>query len=425
MLIYCNKRQLLGEGVRMQTDMCYKCLFDALKSGSMEELIHTAYDIMGHPLIFTNASYVKLTEVYPPDRQDDEKWDAYIGRSEVNVETIVDIFEHDYIDIMKQTGNAVLMDAGYFADSPRLTAPVLSGGQLIGYVSMLCQNEIPGPDSCQNLRLIAETLALHMREFYTARQDQLNLWSIFAEKLISGEIQSEDQLRKWFLLTNIHPQPRYIMLAMSSKNRTQTRLARYLCSKIQTLSLPVLLYQTETTVCGLLYGLKDAKARDRILQQLEKLLQEFDFACGVSRSFDSLEKIPQYRRQSEIALRIGEFYHFADYLHRYRQLTLTAIADSVTASLGYENAIHPAAELLQWSDEINNTEYLRTLKTYVLSGFNSAESCRQLHIHRNTLNYRLARIMEMAGIDLKQPEVRIHLDITFVMMKTNEDVRGH
>ena len=400
----------------IQEHTIYRQMFEALKTGELSELIRMAYETVRHPLIFTNASYVKLIEVYPDTPQGDRKWDDYIGKTEVNVETIVNLFEQDYIDVMKRTGSAVVMDTGYFADSPRLTAPVFSGDVLIGYVSMLCQGEKPGADLARALETIADALGLHMREFYGEHFDQINLRSIFAEKLISGELRAGADLKKWTSLTNVDLQPRYIMLTFSASGAGHRVLVRHLYARIQLLHLPILMYQTEETVCALLYGLTGLSVRNVHLRQLGELLFEYGFACGVSRSFSSIEEIQQYRRQSEVALQIGSQYQPDVHMHMYRDLTLTAITDAIILSLGYDNAIHPAISMLQWADENRNTDYLETLKTYVLSGSSSQDTCEKLHIHRNTLNYRLSRIEEMAGLDLKKSDTRTHLAISFLMM---------
>ena len=46
---------------------------------------------------------------------------------------------------------------------------------------------------------------------------------------------------------------------------------------------------------------------------------------------------------------------------------------------------------------------LRTLRTLVSCGFDRAATSAQLHVHRNTLSYRLGRIEEITGLDLDSP----------------------
>ncbi|HXE45837.1 MAG TPA: helix-turn-helix domain-containing protein [Conexibacter sp.] len=48
-------------------------------------------------------------------------------------------------------------------------------------------------------------------------------------------------------------------------------------------------------------------------------------------------------------------------------------------------------------------DLVHTLRTLVRCGFDRAETSRALHVHRNTLGYRIHRIEQLAGLDLNQP----------------------
>lgn len=48
-------------------------------------------------------------------------------------------------------------------------------------------------------------------------------------------------------------------------------------------------------------------------------------------------------------------------------------------------------------------DLLHTLRTLVCCSFDRARTSRMLHVHRNTLGYRIRRIEELSGIDLAQP----------------------
>ena len=48
----------------------------------MLRIIHAAYEIMGRHIIFTDTSYVKLTEICPPTPTGDEKRDVYLAGPE-------------------------------------------------------------------------------------------------------------------------------------------------------------------------------------------------------------------------------------------------------------------------------------------------------------------------------------------------------
>ena len=53
----------------------------------------------------------------------------------------------------------------------------------------------------------------------------------------------------------------------------------------------------------------------------------------------------------------------------------------------------------------------RVLLALAKNGFNLKQTAESLHIHTNTLRYRLARSLEVLKIDLDDPEVRFQLQL--------------
>ena len=60
-------------------------------------------------------------------------------------------------------------------------------------------------------------------------------------------------------------------------------------------------------------------------------------------------------------------------------------------------------------DDSKNSELVMTLSDYLECGGNYDESAAALHIHRSTLRYRLARIAELTGHDLRKVDTRFNL----------------
>lgn len=60
-------------------------------------------------------------------------------------------------------------------------------------------------------------------------------------------------------------------------------------------------------------------------------------------------------------------------------------------------------------DSDHNTDLLTTLEVYLREGCNAKATADKLFLHVNTVKYRLARIQNLAGIDLQEPETRFNL----------------
>jgi purine catabolism regulator len=70
---------------------------------------------------------------------------------------------------------------------------------------------------------------------------------------------------------------------------------------------------------------------------------------------------------------------------------------------------------LEAYDERHGTELIRTLEGFFAHHGNHVRAADALHLHRNTLLYRLARIQTIAGLDLDDPEVRLAVQVCLRM----------
>jgi len=56
-------------------------------------------------------------------------------------------------------------------------------------------------------------------------------------------------------------------------------------------------------------------------------------------------------------------------------------------------------------------ESLRTLRTYLDTGRSIGQTARLLHMHRNSVRYRIARIEQMLDVDLNDPDERLFIEL--------------
>lgn len=77
--------------------------------------------------------------------------------------------------------------------------------------------------------------------------------------------------------------------------------------------------------------------------------------------------------------------------------------------------LHPALRLLSSYDRENHTEFYETLRHYLRQERSITRTAEEMGLHRNTLLYRITRIRELTRLELEEPEVRLHLLISFAM----------
>lgn len=74
-------------------------------------------------------------------------------------------------------------------------------------------------------------------------------------------------------------------------------------------------------------------------------------------------------------------------------------------------------EPLATHDRERRSDLIRTLRVYFAAGANASEAADRLFLHRNSLLYRLERVQKLTGLDLKDPESRLALQLGLLAME--------
>ena len=77
-------------------------------------------------------------------------------------------------------------------------------------------------------------------------------------------------------------------------------------------------------------------------------------------------------------------------------------------------------EPLAVHDRERRGDLVRTLRVYFAAGANASEAADRLYLHRNSMLYRLARVGELTGLDLKDPRARLALELGLLALERGE-----
>ncbi|MBI3970707.1 MAG: helix-turn-helix domain-containing protein [Chloroflexi bacterium] len=128
---------------------------------------------------------------------------------------------------------------------------------------------------------------------------------------------------------------------------------------------------------------------------------------GVGRPAERIEDVPRaYReavRAAAVARRLGGRPRVAYFggLGVYR--LLAAVSPPEELAELYEETLGPLLEY----DRKTGGDLVATLEAYIACNGSPVETAKRLHTHRNTVLYRLDRICEALGVDVRRPEHRI------------------
>ena len=72
-------------------------------------------------------------------------------------------------------------------------------------------------------------------------------------------------------------------------------------------------------------------------------------------------------------------------------------------------------------DLARRSDLVRTLRAYFAAGGNASEAADRMFLHRNSMLYRLERIQELTGLNLKDPGVALALQLGLLTLEKGEE----
>lgn len=105
-------------------------------------------------------------------------------------------------------------------------------------------------------------------------------------------------------------------------------------------------------------------------------------------------------RMAQLTIHLADFEHNREsvlFVEKYKMPLLYLSHFQNGRREDYQN---PILDLIKNYDAEHVTEYFPTLRSYLLNNMNYKKIAENLHVHKNTVNYRLQRIHELFDIDL-------------------------
>lgn len=152
---------------------------------------------------------------------------------------------------------------------------------------------------------------------------------------------------------------------------------------------------------------------ERVLGRLgpRNVRQPLLYSGGVGQISRDVHTIPQAWREAQQALEIGRRLFGEGKLHSFSRLGIYRLLFPLYGEQAlldfYQETLGPLLD----AESRSNQALLETLEGFFRCNGNLSETARVMHLHRNSLLYRLGRIEELLGHSLEDAELRLSLQI--------------
>ena len=134
---------------------------------------------------------------------------------------------------------------------------------------------------------------------------------------------------------------------------------------------------------------------------LRKELKAQNVVCGISLVMEDILNLKRAFEEAKAALEIGKrvepepfaLYNYEDYMEYGPFYALGS-------DVNLESYIFPKMRQLATLDQAKNMELLKTFRIYLYSGRSIHKTSQVLHIHRNTVSYRIGKVFDYLEMEM-------------------------
>lgn len=152
---------------------------------------------------------------------------------------------------------------------------------------------------------------------------------------------------------------------------------------------------------------------DRLLNFLESN----HLTAGLSNEFYHLKDARSYYKQAQKAVELGQKLHPQHAIHQYSENYLYHIFEMCEPLENLNHFIHPGLLRLREYDVKHNTDLIETLTEYLHSPGQPGLVSKRLHIHKNTLLYRMEKIREITDCPIENGDDYLKFGLSLEIMK--------
>jgi len=295
----------------------------------------------------------------------------------------------------------------------RLVAPILVQGSIAGFLSLLGSDGELGEMHRLAVGRAAHACAIELVRARAARDARDEVEEELLDVLTAGRPGSHQAARERAKRKGFDVDAPYLVIAAEPAEPGRAAKVRAAWERhLATMRASALVRERgESTLALVSLAGRRALEPKALVEQLHRAARAASgpVALGYGAVRTGTAEIASGAREAEQALTMGRRLFGPDSATAFKNLGLYRLL----------YALQPRPELRQFRDDAlarlaakdRRGVLLQTLDAYLATNGSPTDAADRLHLHRNTVLYRLGRIEDLLGVDLRNAEVRLALHL--------------
>ncbi|MFD0711603.1 PucR family transcriptional regulator [Paenibacillus sp. GCM10027626] len=397
---------------------------------SVEALADMVSEVLHNPVTIEDDKH-RLIAYSSHDSQADEVRVATIIGRRVPEKVISTLWEEGVMQRVLESEEPVSLSAiPSIGLGDRLVIAIRKQRTILGFIWVLEENRPLGGDAADMLKKAARAASAKLLQLQLKRHKETKGHEDFFWQLLTGHLKKESDIAEKSAAFGLELPSRYqiVVLEFESDIGEKQQQIEYMLTTAP--RLRIVFHTLHHNRLILLSGLTKHDGNKEYFAHFqyvfEQMQQRFGFSPSgggsgsvyaeyimAERSYQEALSVLKIKRRFPCEIR--DVYYYPD-LGYYRLLPAMLVESSIHA---VENR---CLQKLSQYDQEHNGELQHTLEVFLASDSNVKKTAEALHVHINTLSYRLKRIAEIGEIDLDDMDqkVTVFLDLRMRQLSGGE-----
>lgn len=404
-------------------------VFQQYQHADIDELADVIGELLQNPITIEDADHKLIAYSSHGESTDQARWSTIMGRR-VPEKVLTRLWKDGVFQALLTQDDPVHVPAkDEIGLGKRVAIAIRRNNDVLGYIWAQEVNRPISADDDEILRQAARAAVARLMQRQGKRKAEEQRRKEFLWELLLGNHSSETAIRQKADTLQMQLPTSYLICIVEAPG---ARLDQYL---YPLLMRDKLYWVVDGSQIILLIGLMESKKEpsDVLLRKVEQFLadslekleahvSEGQVTAGYGVGYKTYTDIVKSYREALHAVKVKKLFpRETEGIHGYHELGIYRYLLQVKQweeEQGYRNE---RIEKLRQYDHDNQTAMLETLETFLDAAGKVNVTAQRLHVHINTLSYRLRRIEEIMRVDLENMNQRAALYLELKMAKLNSE----
>ncbi len=411
-----NKIQDLLQNIQQINAGLHMLINAFFKEQGLQYLADVAYQVFGNPLFVIDNSNKHLAVssgiIFDNPFFAEENEEGYISKQGLS------FIKQTRLDEKIRAKNSAIYVKNPLHGIGMLVDAITINNIEVGHV-MLCEIDQPFQEfDAVMLHRTSRIISMELQKNSFINSNKGFMYSYFlADLLDNPDIAYSSIKDRLSILGYDLKEEQYLLVIPARSYRNTSTKLDIIVDQLHQI-LPSSIYAIyENTIAILISRSRKDGIKEQEYQRLISFLEINHLTAGISNFFYELKNARRFYQQAVKAVELGQKLEITQPIHHYSDYYLYHIFEMCENQENIRFFIHPSMLKLLEYDQNHSTDFLHTLHEYLESPGQPTQVAKRLHVHKNTLLYRMDKIRSIMDCQIEEGDEFLSFGLSYKIMR--------